>query len=284
MKELLLAFALGAIGGRVAWVILRALLTHPALTRPNYRGTPLPAAGGIVIAVAFVAMEGWRASAGVVGLGVAGGVTRARSLVLLCVLGFCLLGLLDDVLGSDVDRGFRGHLAALGEGRLTTGAVKLAGGVAMSLVVCAPRAGRSPGWLVADAAIVALSANLGNLFDRRPGRAVKVAGLAFVALLVGTAGARVLGGVALVMGAAVAVLFDDLHERLMMGDSGSNVLGAVLGLGVVLACGPAARIGVLLAVAALNALGEVVSFSRVIDAVAPLRALDRAGRLRPPTP
>jgi hypothetical protein len=52
----------------------------------------------------------------------------------------------------------------------------------------------------------------------------------------------------------------------------------VLGLGVVVACGPTAADVVLVCVAALNLAGEVVSFTRVIDAVAPLRALDRAGR------
>jgi hypothetical protein len=64
----------------------------------------------------------------------------------------------------------------------------------------------------------------------------------------------------------------------MLGDAGSNVLGAVLGVGVVAACGPTARDVVLLSTAALNLAGELVSFSRVIEAVPPLRAVDRAGR------
>jgi hypothetical protein len=81
-----------------------------------------------------------------------------------------------------------------------------------------------------------------------------------------------------VVGAALGLLLDDLHERLMLGDAGSNVLGAVLGLGVVAACGAGARDVVLVGVAALNIAGELVSFSRVIDGFPPLRALDRAGR------
>ena len=64
----------------------------------------------------------------------------------------------------------------------------------------------------------------------------------------------------------------------MLGDAGANVLGAVLGLGVVAACGPGARDVALVAVAAMNVAGEVVSFSRVIESFPPLRALDRAGR------
>jgi UDP-N-acetylmuramyl pentapeptide phosphotransferase/UDP-N-acetylglucosamine-1-phosphate transferase len=64
----------------------------------------------------------------------------------------------------------------------------------------------------------------------------------------------------------------------MLGDVGANVLGAVIGLGVVIATAPATRTIVLLGVLALNLASEAVSFSRVIDRVPPLRALDRAGR------
>jgi UDP-N-acetylmuramyl pentapeptide phosphotransferase/UDP-N-acetylglucosamine-1-phosphate transferase len=73
-------------------------------------------------------------------------------------------------------------------------------------------------------------------------------------------------------------LHDDLRERLMLGDAGANALGAVLGLGVVMATGTGTRTVMLIAVALLNALGEVVSFTKVIGAVPPLRALDHMGR------
>jgi len=53
----------------------------------------------------------------------------------------------------------------------------------------------------------------------------------------------------------------------------------VLGLGVVVTCGPTARTAVLVVMALLNLVSEQVSFSRVIAAVPPLRALDRWGRL-----
>ncbi|HLM28514.1 MAG TPA: hypothetical protein VK360_01225, partial [Acidimicrobiales bacterium] len=87
-----------------------------------------------------------------------------------------------------------------------------------------------------------------------------------------------LAGAALAVGAGAGLLTADLGERLMLGDSGANVLGAALGLGVVLACSPGVRTGVLVAVAALNLASERVSFSRVIDAAPPLRAADRWGR------
>ncbi|HEX2562344.1 MAG TPA: hypothetical protein VHK25_00425, partial [Acidimicrobiales bacterium] len=116
------------------------------------------------------------------------------------------------------------------------------------------------------------------LFDRAPGRTTKVALLALALLVVAAGAEPVLAGVALVVGAGGGLLAADLGERLMLGDAGANVLGAALGLGVVLACAPGTRTVVLVAVALLNLVSERVSFSRVIAAVPPLRAADRFGR------
>jgi UDP-N-acetylmuramyl pentapeptide phosphotransferase/UDP-N-acetylglucosamine-1-phosphate transferase len=69
----------------------------------------------------------------------------------------------------------------------------------------------------------------------------------------------------------------------MLGDTGANVLGATLALAVVLTTAPSTRTVVLVVVAALNLLSERVSFSRVIQRVAPLRWLDGLGRLPPPS-
>jgi hypothetical protein len=122
--------------------------------------------------------------------------------------------------------------------------------------------------LLLDGVVVAGSANLLNLLDLRPGRALKVALL----------GAAALGRPGLV-GVAAVLLPDDLAERTMLGDAGANALGAVLGLALAdrLRSRPstAAAAGVLVA---LTAASEVVSFSRVIDATPPLRRLDRLGR------
>ena len=83
---------------------------------------------------------------------------------------------------------------------------------------------------------------------------------------------------AVVAGAAAGLLWPDLREQMMLGDVGANVLGGVLGLGVVIATAPMTRTIVFLGVLALNLASEAVSFSTVIDKVAPLRALDRVGR------
>ena len=156
--------------------------------------------------------------------------------------------------------------------------MKLFGGAAVAVVVVAVVEPGSLGRLLADGALVALSANLGNLFDRAPGRTTKVALLALVVLVVGAGAEPELAGVALAVGAGAGLLPGDLAERLMLGDAGANVLGAALGLGVVLVCSPGVRTVVLVVVALLNLASERISFSRVIASVGALRAVDAWGR------
>jgi UDP-GlcNAc:undecaprenyl-phosphate GlcNAc-1-phosphate transferase len=277
VRSIIAAVVVGYLAARLTWLVTRPLFALPALVRQNFRGRSLPTAAGIVLPLAAVFVEGGRAV--VASFGVGDGPARgARLLVLAAALGFGLLGLIDDLAGGGSERGFRGHLAALGQGRVTTGALKLFGGAVMALVVVAPFVGESPVRLLADAALVALCANLANLFDRAPGRTIKAGVGAFVLLLVAVRHAEDLTGVAVVVGASLGLFLDDLHERLMLGDAGSNVIGAVLGLGIVATCGEAARDVALVAVAGLNVAGELVSFSKVIDAVPPLRAVDQAGR------
>ena len=262
----------GMVAGWLSWLMLRATVDVPTLHRENHRGRRVPVAGGLAIVVAVVAVEAGRVVVG------GDASTRARLAVLAAVLGYGLLGLVDDVLAAGADRGFRGHLRALVRGRLTTGGLKLFGGAALALALAGGvRAG--PRWeVVADGALIALGANLANLFDRAPGRALKVTAVAFAGLVAAT-GAAVLTPVAVVVGAGLALLVDDLRERVMLGDTGANVLGAVVALGCVVALDRPARLAVLAGVAALNLASEVVSFGRVFDAVPPLRFVDRAGRL-----
>jgi UDP-N-acetylmuramyl pentapeptide phosphotransferase/UDP-N-acetylglucosamine-1-phosphate transferase len=190
-----------------------------------------------------------------------------------------VLGLLDDVLGSGGDgRGFRGHLTAMRRGRLTTGGLKLLGGTAIALVIASSGPGDGVVQVLIDALVIALAANLANLLDRAPGRVLKAGAAAGVVLGVLTALDPGLAGLAVALGALLALLWADLRENLMIGDTGANVLGAALGVGLVLTAPVGARAGALAVLVVLNLLSEVVSFSSVIDRVPPLRWLDRAGR------
>jgi hypothetical protein len=272
------AFAAGVALALGLWAMTSAAFAIPVFARENFRGRQLPTAVGVLVALVAVVVDAATAVAVAAGAEPDDAAVAGLRLVTVAALGFALLGLLDDLGGAGESGGFRGHLRSLASGRLTTGAIKLFGGAAVGVVVVSVREPESLGRVLTDGALVALAANLGNLFDRAPGRTTKVALLALVVLVVAAGAEPVLAGVALVVGAGGGLLPADLGERLMLGDAGANVLGAALGLGVVLACAPVTRTVVLVVVAILNLASERVSFSRVIAAVPPLRAADRFGR------
>ena len=169
------------------------------------------------------------------------------------------LGLADD-LWSGPERGFRAHLHA----RATTGTTKLVGIPLYALLRT-----RS----VSGAVLVGLCANALNQLDTRPGRALK--GFGAAALLLGGVPRRAV---------AVAVLLApyDLREMTMLGDAGSNALGAVLGFSSVRRITGKRRLGAIVALGALTLVGERRSLGSLIESTSPLRELDALGR-RPGT-
>ena len=278
----LTAFGLLLVGGVVAAMLLERaavpVLSAPALRRTNYRGHDLATAGGLVIVLAVLVVEAARTALAEFGVGEELSDSLLRSMVLFACFAFAFLGLIDDLLGTDSDRGFLGHLQALRHGRLTTGAMKLFGGGVVAIVLTAAPGDVSGRRLLADAALVALAANLGNLLDRAPGRTIKVGLIAYVPVALAAGTSPVGLALAPVVGATAGLLPADLNERLMLGDTGANLLGAVLGLAVVLETSRPVRTGVLIALIVLNLASERVSFTKVIDATPGLRHLDRLGR------
>jgi Glycosyl transferase family 2 len=190
-----------------------------------------------------------------VGAFVAAGALRAPRRVGLTVAGIAALGLVDDLF-SGPERGFRGHLGA----GPTTGTLKAVGIPLLAL------AGTGS---VQDAALVALSANGLNLLDTRPGRALK-AFLAGAALVRGPAKAYI----------PIAVLLApyDLREMTMLGDAGSNALGAVLGYGSVSKLTARGRLLAIAALAGLTLVGETRSLGQLIERTPFFSHLDRLGR------
>jgi UDP-GlcNAc:undecaprenyl-phosphate/decaprenyl-phosphate GlcNAc-1-phosphate transferase len=276
--SVVLAFVVGLLAVRFLLLSGRDILASPVLARLNYRHRPLPTAAGLFAVLAVLTVEAGRATLGAFGLGDEPGTNAARPLVLFACLGFGLLGFVDDVLGEGRDRGFRGHLRALSAGRVTTGLCKIIGGAAVAFVLASQDDFVTGKRLLADAVLIALAANLGNLLDRAPGRVIKVALVAWIPIAIAAGTGPVGVAVAPVMGAFAGMLRADVGERLMIGDTGANVLGAVLGLACVLEIGRGARNVILLALVLLNLAAEFVSFSRVIDRVPALRAFDALGR------
>jgi UDP-GlcNAc:undecaprenyl-phosphate/decaprenyl-phosphate GlcNAc-1-phosphate transferase len=246
-------------------------------TRTNHRGEPVTLLEGPALTVA-----------GVAGSAIAPALPpRARAALAVAGAGSAAFGGYDDLAGSGSRRGFRGHLGALAHGEVTTGAVKL-GGIGATGLVSAMLLGGGPADVAVNAGLVAGGANLLNLFDLRPGRALKVALASGALLAVGARGgpsrAGALPAVAGPLGAAVALLPEDLGERAMLGDAGANALGALLGVAAAASLPRPARLALLAAITGLTAASEVVSFTAVIERTPALRWLDMLGRRPVPAP
>ena len=279
----LLVIGAGALTARAVLRAVAASPSAPALERTNFRGRTVTLAAGPALAVgaATAAALGAR-------------TPPAAAAALVAGIGSGAVGLYDDIVGARPDqksaKGFAGHLAALREGRITSGVVKIAGVGAASAVSAAllsaeaqppgRKAGRHRARtgggvdLLLGAGLIAGMANLVNLLDLRPGRALKAGLLLSAPLLPGPAG-RFAAGPA---GAAAALLPADLDEQVMLGDSGANALGSLLGVALAARTGPLGRAGILVVVAVLTGISEKVSFTQVIQNTRGLRELDALGR------
>src|ERR1700744_1393301 len=239
-------------------------------TRTNHRGEPVTLLEGPAVAASGTA-------AALVAPGLNG---RSRAALAVAAAGAGVFGGYDDIAGSGAKRGFKGHLGALAHGEITTGSVKLGGIGATSLAAAALTGGPAVDVAI-NAALVAGSANLLNLFDLRPGRAIKVtlaAGLPIGFTQLTRPGAARPCAVAVPIGAAAALLPEDLGERAMLGDSGANALGAMLGTAAAGSLSRRSRVAMLAGITALTAASEVVSFPKVIQRSPPLHWLDMLGR------
>ena len=197
------------------------------------------------------------------------------------LLGIAFLGFLDDALGqgaaADAPRGWRGHGRALREGSLSTGAIKAIGALALAAYVVAGR-GLEDWRYVADVALLILATNLGNLLDLRPGRAEKGLALLGAGLCLGAWTLAPIELLGIFAGPILVGAWLTLRERAMLGDTGSNLIGAVAGVWLLTILGGDARLIALVVVVALTIYGELRSISATIESVPPLRWLDSLGR------
>jgi len=278
-----------ASGMTAAWaarLAYTALARRPpggpkAWSRTNHRGEPVTLLEGPAVAVGAIA--GALAQAGLASMAGSPGWRRGAAMAV-AGAGGAAFGALDDLAGSGDRRGFRGHLGALRHGEVTTGAAKL-GGIGITGLLSAALAGGPPADVLINAGLVAGGANLLNLFDLRPGRAIKVA-VASGALITAGGGlspgsaAPVAAGLASLppVAAGLALLPEDLGERAMLGDCGANALGAMLGAAAAAGLPRPARIALLAGIAGLTAASEKVSFTKVIGRTPALHWLDMLGR------
>ncbi len=256
------------IGAGVARIVCRRLTADPPggparWERENHRGRTVTLAAGAATAAGA-------AAGAALAPGLPGRVRVAGALV---AAAAGAAGLYDDLAGSSASKGLRGHLTALARGEVTTGTVKIGVLGAAGLAGAALVSDNALDTLVGGAAIAG-HANVLNLLDLRPGRAIKVGLLHAPVVFTGPPGSVAAAG----LGAAGAMLPSDLAERTMLGDAGANALGAALGLALVAREGRAGRLAHLAVVTALTLASEKVSFTQVIAANPVLRRLDELGR------
>ena len=300
MGGTLITLVAAAAATALAATGLAQRLARAGLYRLNYRGRPVVTGVGVALlagplaaaaaAALLAATPAWGRSplpaagvaarpAAAAGAGPVAGPGHGALLALLAATA--LIGLLDDLLDEPV-RGWRGHLGRAARGRWTGGQLKL---VLLPLAAWTLAPGLAAAERALGALLIAAAANGLNLLDRHPGRALKAF---FAAWLLLAAWQPPAAATLLPVAAAALVLLPlDLGERVMLGDAGSNALGAALGWTLAAHLPASGQVSLVAGLLALHLLGEFYSLSRLIAAVPPLRWWDRLGTAAgasPPSP
>lgn len=274
----------------LGYVLRRKRIKASQWERTNFHGVTVSLRGGVAMAGASVASAAVASALSDQPRAALGGVVAS--------LGGAVAGYIDDVDqgahdGGKVAKGLKGHLGALAHGQVTTGVIKIAGIGASALAASALVGSKatSVGGKVADlalnAVLIAGTANLANLLDLRPGRALKATVLVATPLsYFSCAAAKTPASPAsaqrlLASGlnaVAITALVEDLQETTMLGDTGANAAGALLGTALAANDSWKLRLGTALGVVGLILASEKVSFSKVIAANPALKWLDQLWR------
>lgn len=289
-----------AVGMHLFWPTLQ---NTPAAGAKNYAGRTVVYGLGVVWL--FWAIGLWIFEMTTLAFAPALGsiVTIDLRVVVLLVVAAFVFGFIDDTYGSSSSRGFKGHIKALLRGKLTTGGLKLFGIGFASLygayllgaklfVADGSSSFEIISYVVLVGFALALTSNLLNLTDLRPGRASKVYGVLVVAGLTFSALSPLpsvtpslqhfLADAVLLSAPVFVVVGLDLKEKGMLGDAGANAMGVLAGAYIL------SRFGLnfpliavyLVFILLLNLASERISFSKVIEGNKLLSKLDNLGRLK----
>ena len=254
--------------------LIRGRLADAGLVAENYRGARLPVPIGVaIVPAALIALIPIMLLARLTSADV---FPNDLSLVIAFVPGIALLGFVDDVL-SGPSRGFRAHAATALKGGFSTGMLKALGTLGLALLVASALPGSDGEFLLA-AAVLVLATNAFNLLDLRPGRSVKAFVLLGLCLTIATQITEPLAALGLFIGPVLVCGFYDLREQAMLGDAGSNVIGAMAGVFIVLTLDTGEQVVAFILLLLINLYGEFRSISTVIEKTPGLRHLDSLGR------
>lgn len=278
---LLLAFAFALV---IVPVLLRGL-AEAGFVRSNYAGRDVPVPAGLLIPLAaFLALGVSAPLDRLVDDDVLQGVGLAGAIIY--IVGVCLLGVIDDLLGTPViegdlgrkdPRGLRGHAKATMSGGFSTGAVKAIGSLGLAAFAVGLIVPGKWEYLLAIALVV-VTTNLFNLLDLRPGRALKVFFVLIIGLAIGTWTLDPLWTMGAFIGSLPVLFYYDLSEKGMLGDTGSNAIGAIAGIWMVLVLDTTGQAIALAIVFLITLYGEFRSISQLIDRTPVLRFIDLLGR------
>lgn len=269
-----LPFAFSLLAALALTPLVRSRLVEAGLTRENYRGRTLPVPLGLVLVpAALLALIPVMLLARLADLDV---YPDNLGFAIVFVPGIALLGLVDDVV-SGSGRGWRGHgRDALG-GSLSTGLLKAGGTLGLALLVASSLPGSKADFLLATAVLV-LATNAFNLLDLRPGRSAKTFVLLAVGLTAATQNLEAPAGLGIFVAPVLVAGWLDLREKAMLGDAGSNAIGGLAGLWIVLTLDPGEQLIALAILVVVNVFGEFRSISNLVERIPGLRHLDSLGR------
>ncbi|RQD76999.1 MAG: hypothetical protein D5R97_03305 [Candidatus Syntrophonatronum acetioxidans] len=245
-------------------------LLKKGFLRQNYRGKTIPSGLGIIMVLSHLLLT--------LPLIIAAGGEDAWLIIykLFLILGISQAGIIDDFLG-DRNRGFYGHfLCLMKKGELTSGLIKVTAGGILGLLT-AYLVGGPPYLLILNALLFPLTVNTFNLLDVRPGRSLKAfIFLSFLLFLWVDEGLFLV--LTPVLGAAIILFPLDLQEEGMLGDVGSNLLGASLGFILVLVLDYRVKALLVPVLVILQWRGDKVSLTRLIEKNYLLNYFDNLGR------
>lgn len=244
-------------------------------TRKNFRGKLIPVGSGILTHIVFLIILFFDYL-------IFKNFSGSKLILpfIIAIIGIGFLGLLDDLLGDRSIGGFKGHFGKLKEGRVTTGVLKALGGGVLSLFV-AGFFGENIAIIFLNALLMALFINTFNLFDTRPGRTLKIflfLGFIIFILAVKT---KLMILTALFIGISLVLVKADLTGRSMLGDVGSNTLGAIIGLSFIILLSAAAKVIFLIFLIFIQLFSEKHSITETISRIKILDYLDKLGRKEP---
>lgn len=265
----LMEFALAcAVLTALGLPLMRSLAKVWKLERKNFRGDAIPAGFGFLLVIVAVPMY--------LVMFFMLGIKGATGVFLAAVIGFSGVGLIDDIYGSRDAGGFGGHLGLLRHGKVSTGLIKAVVGGLLAMALAKVAGSHQPIIWLLNGLVIALSANLLNLLDLRPGRAVSCFWACILMLVAVKHGMLLIWSELIpILIPAVALTVLDRSARVMLGDAGSNALGAVVGLALVYSLGLPEKLIVLVLLIGVHAYSEKYSISGLIERNRVLRSLDR---------